>query len=117
GTRQVGEADSLADAQLASALGGKQFITEEGTQAALAEVLSGGKTLDNKSDEKIIRFEVSENAKRFVFDETPLFDDGAPTYGNEFVTEGYIYPAGTLNGTNGVNPDGSPEFPNKVIGR
>jgi hypothetical protein len=66
---------------------------------------------------KIIWFDVSENAKRFVFDETPLHDDGAPAYGNEFVTEGYIYPFGTLNGTNGVNPDGSPEFPDRVIGR
>jgi len=68
-------------------------------------------------DTRTIRFDVSENAKRFVFDETPLHDDGAPAYGNEFVTEGYIYPFGTLNGTNGVNPDGSPEFPKLVIGR
>jgi hypothetical protein len=65
---------------------------------------------------KIIRFDVSENAKRFVFDETPVHDDGAPAYGNEFVTEGYIYPFGTLNGTNGVNQDGGPEFPDRVIG-
>jgi hypothetical protein len=32
------------------------------------------------------------------------------------VTEGYIYPPGTLNGSNRVNPDGTPEFPDKVIG-
>ena len=68
-------------------------------------------------DTRIIRFDVSENAKRFVFDETPLHDDGAPAYGNEFITEGYIYPFGTLNGTNGVNPDGGPEFPDRVIGK
>lgn len=71
---------------------------------------------------KILRFDVSENAKRFVFDETPLFEDGLPAYGNEFVTEGYIYPYGTLTvaddgSVNGVNADGSPEFPDKVIGR
>jgi hypothetical protein len=64
-----------------------------------------------------LRFDVSENAKRFVFDETPLHADGTPAYGNEFVTEGYIYPEGTLSNTNGVKEDGSPEFPNKVIGR
>jgi hypothetical protein len=64
-----------------------------------------------------LRFDVAENAKRFVFDETPLHPDGAPAYGNEFVTEGYIYPEGTLNGSNGVKEDGSPEFPNRVIGR
>ncbi len=66
---------------------------------------------------RVVRFDVTENAKRFVFDETPLFPDGAPAYGNEFVTEGYIYPYGTLSASNGVNPDGSPEFPDKVIGR
>jgi hypothetical protein len=60
---------------------------------------------------------VAENGKRFTPDETPVFPDGLPAYGNEFITEGYIYPHGTLDGTNGVNTDGSPEFPNKVIGR
>jgi hypothetical protein len=64
-----------------------------------------------------VRFEVSENGKKFTPDETPVFADGLPAYGNEFITEGYIYPEGTLSGSNGVNPDGSPEFPNKVLGR
>lgn len=68
-------------------------------------------------DTKFLQFDVSENAKRFIFDETPLFPDGAPAYGNEFVTEGYIYPVGTLDDADGVNADGSPQFPNKVIGR
>ncbi|MDH3463636.1 MAG: hypothetical protein OEM32_08440, partial [Acidimicrobiia bacterium] len=36
--------------------------------------------------------------------------------GNGFVTQGYIYPAGTLGESNGVNPDGSPEFPDSVLG-
>lgn len=66
---------------------------------------------------KLLRFDTAENAKRFVFDETPLFEDGSPAYANEFITEGYIYEPGTLDGTNGVNEDGSPEFPDKVIGR
>jgi hypothetical protein len=70
---------------------------------------------------RILRFDVAENAKRFVFDDTPLVDNGAgkkvPGYANEFITEGYIYPHGTLNGSNGVLADGSPEFPEKVIGR
>jgi hypothetical protein len=63
-----------------------------------------------------ITFEVAENGLRFIFDETPVHEDGMPAYGNPFVTEGYLYPAGTLNGSNGVLPDGSPEFPDKVIG-
>ena len=39
-----------------------------------------------------------------------------PAYGNPFVAEGYLYPSGTLGGSNGVLPDGQPEFPEKVIG-
>ena len=40
-----------------------------------------------------------------------------PAYGNAFVTQGYIYPAGTLDGgVEGTLADGSPAFPDKVIG-
>jgi hypothetical protein len=62
------------------------------------------------------RFDVAENGLRFIFDETPVHPDGQPAYGNPFVTEGYLYPHGTLNGSNGVLADGRPEFPEKVIG-
>jgi hypothetical protein len=62
------------------------------------------------------RFEVAENGLRFIFDETLVHPDGMPAYGNPFVTEGYLYPLGTLSGSNGVLPDGKPEFPAKVIG-
>lgn len=90
---------------------------------------------DRKSDgaaprqagEKTLRFDVAEivklnEVKRFVFDNDPLFDDGLPAFGNEFITEGYIYLHGTLSvaadgKVTGVNEDGSPEFPDKVIGR
>ena len=61
-------------------------------------------------------FEVAENGTRFVFDEAPVFDDGMPGYGNPFVTEGYIYEAGTLADGGGVNADGSPTHPEAVIG-
>lgn len=60
--------------------------------------------------------EVAENGTAFLFDDAPLFDDGMPAAGNSFVTQGYLYPEGTLNGSDGVNPDGSPEFPEAVIG-
>jgi hypothetical protein len=66
---------------------------------------------------KTLRFDVAENGLKFTFDETPLFPDGLPAFGDEFITEGYIYPVGTINGSNGVNPDGSPEFPDQVIGK
>ncbi len=60
--------------------------------------------------------EVAENGTVFLFDDAPVFDDGMPAAGNSFVTQGYLYLEGTLNGSDGVNPDGSPEFPDAVIG-
>ncbi len=88
---------------------------------ALAAATVGGVSLASPADGdghrlRTIEVDVAENGRRFVIDEAPVFDDGFPAYGNPFVTEGYIYPAGTLNGSNGVKPDGSPEFPDKVIG-
>ena len=56
----------------------------------------------------VLKFDVAENATRFVFDEAPVFNDGLPAYGNAFVTGGYIYEQGTLNGGNGVLPGGPP---------
>lgn len=62
-------------------------------------------------------FDVAEDLTRFVYDEAPVFDDNMPAYGNAFVTQGYVYPAGTLDGgVEGTLPDGSPAFPDKVIG-
>ena len=62
-------------------------------------------------------FDVAEDITRFVFAAAPVFDDGMPAYGNSFVTQGYIYPAGTLSdGSEGVNTDGSPAYPDLVIG-
>ncbi len=63
-----------------------------------------------------IEIEVSEDMYAFVFDESQVHEDGMPAYGSAFITQGYIYPAGTLNGSNGVLADGSAEFPDEVIG-
>jgi hypothetical protein len=90
--------------------------------AVLASVTAGGASLaaaasdGNNRRARTMEVDIAENGRRFVFDEAPVFDDGMPAYGNPFVTQGYIYPAGTLSEGNGVNPDGSPEFPDKVIG-
>ena len=66
---------------------------------------------------QVIEFEVAENGTLFRVDPDHAFeDDGLPARGSTFIAEGYIYPKGTLSGANGVNPDGSPEFPDKVIG-
>lgn len=66
-----------------------------------------------------IRLEVSlDLANTFVFDESPVLDDGRPAYGNDFIIRGVIYPAGTISasGNKGMNPDGTPEFPDRVLG-
>lgn len=76
---------------------------------------------DDDEWEHLKAIEVAEDGTRFVSDEAPVFaSDGFPAYGAAFITQGYIYPAGTLtcnnNDCNGVNPDGSPEFPDLVMG-
>ncbi|WP_299971452.1 hypothetical protein [uncultured Roseobacter sp.] len=62
-------------------------------------------------------FDVAEDITRFVFADKPVFEDGMPAYGNAFVTQGYIYEDGTLDsGVEGTLADGSPAFPDRVIG-
>lgn len=70
----------------------------------------------HKAHKKVMHFDVAESGSKFSFDEAPLLPSGFPAYGNAFITQGYIYPAGTLGADDGVNPNGSPEFPEKVIG-
>jgi len=63
-------------------------------------------------------FDVAEDISRFIFASEPVFEDGVPAFGNAFVTQGYIYEDGTLDGgAEGTLADGSPAFPKKVIGR
>jgi hypothetical protein len=69
-----------------------------------------------KSDDGRLLFDVAEDMTRFVYDQSVVHEDGMPKHGSAFITQGYIYPAGTLTGSNGVNPDGSPEFPELVLG-
>ncbi len=68
------------------------------------------------SQKQVLTFDVAEAGAKFSFDEAPLLPSGLPAYGNAFITQGYIYPKGTLQGDHGVNPNGSPEYPDKVIG-
>ena len=89
---------------------------------AVAAVALGGPWLADASESdggrhtRRVEVDIAEDGTRFVIDEAPVFDDGFPAYGNPFVTQGYIYPAGTLSESDGVNPDGSPQYPDKVIG-
>jgi hypothetical protein len=65
--------------------------------------------------------DVAMNGHRFFdFEENPTpGKEDVPPDGSPFVIQGYIYPAGTFDehgDTSGVLADGSPEFPDKVIG-
>lgn len=66
---------------------------------------------------KLIEFDVSEDMTRFIFDKDVAFEDGMPADGSAFITRGYLYKPGTLRGDgDGVNADGSPQYPDKLIG-
>lgn len=86
------------------------------TLSAIA-LLAAGSTYALAGDTPM-SFDVAEDVTRFVFASAPVFDDGMPAYGNAFITQGYIYEDGTLDsGVEGTLADGSPAFPDKVIGR
>lgn len=100
----LGMADAVtAQEQAATPQAISSFSAEEAVAAAMDE--NGA-----------LRFEVAEDGMNFVYDPDHAHEDGMPAYGASFITRGYIYPAGTLNESNGVNADGSPEFPEKVLG-
>ena len=69
-----------------------------------------------EQEPRVLSFDVAEDMTRFVFDQDRVYEDGLPADGAAFITRGYLYAAGTLTDSNGVNADGSPEFPNQVIG-
>jgi hypothetical protein len=86
--------------------------------ASLPAIQGTGAQDSNEPDQQVttVAFDVAEDMSRFVFDKDVAHEDGMPAHGSNFITQGYIYPAGTLNGSNGVLADGSPEFPELVIG-
>jgi hypothetical protein len=65
----------------------------------------------------VLRFDVAENGTIFAWSGEPELKDGLPITRTSFVSQGYIYPAGTLTEGNGVLADGAPEFPDKVLGQ
>lgn len=80
------------------------------SQAALAETAATGPST--------VRYDVAMNGHSFHF-EGPTNPAGFPADGTPFIIRGYIYPGGTFatHGPNsGVNADGSPQFPDKVLG-
>lgn len=96
----------------------KRFFGRALGALALVGLLAVGvMAQSNKPQYQTLKVEVSEDMSRFVFDKDVAFEDGMPKHGSSFITQGYIYPAGTLKGgEDGVNKDGSPKYPDKVIG-
>ena len=69
------------------------------------------------SGDALKEFDVAEDLSRFIFSAAPVHDDGLPAFGNAFITQGYIYPAGQLDGgVEGTNSDGTPVWPDQVLG-
>ena len=86
--------------------------------AALA-IPAANAAMAQRGTTTVLEFDVAEDMTRFVFDKDVTHPDGMPKHGSAFITQGYIYPKGTLScgeQCTGVNPDGSPQFPEKVLG-
>ena len=57
-------------------------------------------------------FDVAEDHTRIYMADSPLHENGMPAHGNAFVSQGYIYPEGTLaDGTVGVLKTAAPLSP------
>ena len=88
------------------------------TPAAAVSAFTADEAIDLVTGtDGVLRFDVAEDHSRFVWDGNPPLTDGLPEYHTAFITQGYLYPAGTLTDTNGVLPNGAPEFPDKVLGQ
>src|SRR5262245_26233336 len=118
GRGRIIKAAQQSEAQSTQPSEGAQVVLDREAEEALGQIIKSWKNVNSINshffDTRTIRLDVAENGTKFTPDETPVFPDGLPAYGAEFITEGYLYPEGTLKGANGANPDGSPEFPNKV---
>ncbi|HWQ15898.1 MAG TPA: hypothetical protein VNL77_24070 [Roseiflexaceae bacterium] len=100
-----------------------------GLIAALVPTVNAAYAERGRGRVEVLEFDVAEDMGRFVFDTDVAFEDGLPKHGSSFITQGYIYPAGTISceegRCNGVitTRDASgaivkvePEFPDKVLG-
>ena len=70
-----------------------------------------------QGEDGVLRFDMAENATNFAWAGEPELSDGMPVHRTAVLSQGYLYPAGTLTESSGVLPDGSPEFPDKVLGQ
>lgn len=102
-----------------SLMGGRSSVDAQelaATPQAISSLSAEESIAAATAAEGVLRFDVAEDGTHFAFDPDLTDGDGVPGYGTSFITHGYIYPAGTLSESNGVNADGSPEFPDQVLG-
>ena len=88
---------------------------------AIAVPYANAALADSRGKTTTLEFDVSEDMTRFVFDQDVVYDDGLPADGSAFITRGYLYEPGTLTcdaegRCDGVNADGSAQYPDKLIG-
>ncbi|HUP25722.1 MAG TPA: hypothetical protein VNB06_22625 [Thermoanaerobaculia bacterium] len=65
-----------------------------------------------------LAYDIAMNGATFHF-EGPTNEAGYPADGTPFIVRGYLYPEGTFathGSSSGTNEDGSPEFPELVVG-
>lgn len=88
------------------------------TVAAVALLTFGAaQTATQETQLEVFTIEVAEDVTRLALADAPVLEDGLPAYGNAYITQGYLYPEGTLlEGISGTLKDGSPAFPDKVLG-
>lgn len=124
----------VAGAALTSLAAGSLFTrptAAETTHEAIAsDALRAASTLDATSAlsaqnvlaqmtaaDGTLRFDIAEDGTRFVWGR-PVFEDSLTAHGSSYISQGYIYPEGTLSDkVDGVNADGSPAFLEKVLGQ
>jgi hypothetical protein len=103
---------ALATMALASSPGTRAAKTSGATAFTADEAIQQITGADG-----MLRFEVAEDHTRFAWAGDPELTNGLPAGRTAYIAQGYLYSEGTLNGTNGVKADGSPEFPDKVLGQ
>lgn len=92
--------------------------SDEAAKAAPPSALTASEVIAQiTADDGVLRFDVAEDGNRFLWSSDPEMAGDMPAAGTPYITQGYIYPEGTLTDSNGVMPDGSPEFPDKVLGQ
>ena len=97
----------------------RKLFKAAGGIGAVAAISSLSNVAANAQSESDLVLDVCINGSNFVF-QGPTHSDGSPAFGATFVVDGVIYPENTLEErgqTAGLFMDGSPQFPNLVLGK